>query len=1121
MNVQHLYKEGVMKTGLLTVLLCSCIGADFLYGQQSCGSLNGTVEQRRNSYASQVGFNTETQLAGYDLSVNGEWKTVGLALHIVRYTNESGAVAEGDLQQGLQLLQTAFNQARINFVVVIRDTISNDLFTSGGLTNEESMASIYNIQNVVNIYYLPNAGEPGIAPFSPPVMAWLNVWHDENCARYGQYIIINNSNAGTPTVPHEMGHFFDLFHTHERNLLGEETIPYQSGDMAPDTPPTSGANHGCNDPSPTEQALARNLMSGPPTGTSGDCRQEFTTIQIRRIRYALLTRRESYIRTSISLTNKINTQNAGGTLSVAQLGLNQQTSSGGSLWLVNNQTATAKTNTERFTNFQGSGLIHKHRDWNENATFFRLEKNFQVQPNADQNAGFRDLHSAVLQTQLLDGGTGGQIQFRDPWYLHSNNTQPDSFFTYTPGPNGFSPTGAYNQSTGGVFLNQDPAQGSPVYYSVRAAQAPQVNGLTWYFQNWTSTNVDLPTPSNLVNGYYETPAIFRSGASRSLTATYKAHRGSSLSTATQGNGQRKLIKTIDNGDQLVYPSAGQIYYTSYLPGGGVLVPDQKISNSNGTAAFPALAYNEGYNRLYAVWQQVNGGSYEICFSRKTGSSWSTPVVIGTCAYSTTFNPQPVVSYVQQGTGGIAYDQLLVVWNSSTGTLGTTMSGNGGTSWNSQANVTGSGTMRPSLAPPLYYYSPSWGMNMTTVALASDDNNAIYLRTYHVWGVRVVGVGVRESSVRIGFLSPCAKTTTSPWSNPEQIPGSYSSSGIPKKANAVHSSSNGRIFVAWHGYMSSHNVSVASKHMPTGNWSAVTCIIPAPYSADYAPSISVLASGTAAVAFTNVWNNTVSVYKILTNGTVTFVENQSTARHPQVATAQQSPSNARYVTTRTTGVPYEIRTDGSPVSSLQSDGNFLAKSESEEVPLEYVGRAISAFDTLTGEWMQLEIQNPRVGSAKLDFVAVNDTMPDWSVENPWAYLSTLASSAVGSKESLHVEIRFSQSGRAKAPVIDLMDGENARAYVRLTELAQDTGTVTKKMKVNLRGLSGKQLKLSVTRDNEGKKTITFIICITCGGCPGKKRKSRAGRLFTWMQCRARPVSWRITRIRSIHPRRLSS
>jgi hypothetical protein len=189
-------------------------------------------------------------------------------------------------------------------------------------------------------------------------------------------------------------------------------------------------------------------------------------------------------------TNLIGQTNAGGSFLVDGIAT---IPSGGHHRFTTAGSHNVRTNNERFIDFGGSS-DYKHHDWSQQPLDFRLTHSFTLTGDPIlyiRDARFEEMLPTTIQAVLLDGGNpGGSIQIKDPWYLHSDGRQPDSLFTW---PSPHSPTGAYNQTTGGVFLNQRYDVPNPVYYSV-GAPSPNTftiggNNYSAYFRNWEGTSV--------------------------------------------------------------------------------------------------------------------------------------------------------------------------------------------------------------------------------------------------------------------------------------------------------------------------------------------------------------------------------------------------------------------------------------------------------------------------------------------------------------------------------------------------------------------------------------------------------------------------------------------------------
>jgi hypothetical protein len=191
---------------------------------------------------------------------------------------------------------------------------------------------------------------------------------------------------------------------------------------------------------------------------------------------------------NVTFTNKIRETNAGGILLIENIAsaFIDTVSSGNYFSLIANQNHIAKTLQERFL----SDSIYKHNNWNRSSSEFKLEKVFSTLAPEPQDAGFVGTIPVTIKTELVGAPfvQGGEIEFRDPWYVHSDGTQPDSFITFS---SPHRPRGSYYQDTGGVFLNHDPNV-SPVYYSVRVPYLTQnIGGFTAQFAGWEATGAAL------------------------------------------------------------------------------------------------------------------------------------------------------------------------------------------------------------------------------------------------------------------------------------------------------------------------------------------------------------------------------------------------------------------------------------------------------------------------------------------------------------------------------------------------------------------------------------------------------------------------------------------------------
>ncbi|MEJ2637055.1 MAG: S8 family serine peptidase [Calditrichia bacterium] len=286
-------------------------------------------------------------------------------------------------------------------------------------------------------------------------------------------------------------------------------------------------------------------------------------------------------------------------------------------------------------NWQGSGTTQKHHRFYESSSDYGLNHQFQaldITPTL-QDAWFVSTEPAVIKN-LISGGDGGTIEFRDPWHYYQNggNWQQSNEFINFP-----SPLDLQNNiitSYGGVFLDQDPSI-SQIYYTVRAPQEPtfQINGkdIICYFEDWETDGAHLTDPTSLVGGYYQSPVVFED-SNAIVKANYKAHLGSNTSNATAGNNGSKLSYHYSFSHAaflpyLVYEDRGNIY-EAHQVSPGEWTKDGRIAaaGSHLENHFPAVTYlDETYspgiynNKRLIAWEQYNGIMYNYSVRTNLGT----------------------------------------------------------------------------------------------------------------------------------------------------------------------------------------------------------------------------------------------------------------------------------------------------------------------------------------------------------------------------------------------------------------------------------------------------------------------------------------------------------------------
>jgi hypothetical protein len=211
-------------------------------------------------------------------------------------------------------------------------------------------------------------------------------------------------------------------------------------------------------------------------------------------------------------------------------------------------------------NFLNGGSTQKTNFWDLFPVDYSLHYNFISLPETPHTlkSTFLQTYTVTLNNTLLEGGSGGNIEFKDPWFYYQdelgNWLQSNVLKSYsTPFviQNGTS-------SYGGVFLNQLIVSDKP-YYSVNSPylQPITVNGQTnkFFLQNWSGTNVTFEN-----TGSAQTGVVFTSG-SAAVTANLKGQLLSNEGSGFSSNGQRKIVRDNSGFYHSVYNSQNLVWYT--------------------------------------------------------------------------------------------------------------------------------------------------------------------------------------------------------------------------------------------------------------------------------------------------------------------------------------------------------------------------------------------------------------------------------------------------------------------------------------------------------------------------------------------------------------------------------
>lgn len=212
--------------------------------------------------------------------------TVPVKFHIIGYANMSGAIDSASLFNELAITNNYFQYAGIQFAHCGSiQYLYDDTYADFQKTIDETVCVANDEFNVLNIYLVPK-----LTSTSGSICGYAYT----SGVTKNRIIIQNSCAVNGSTMPHEIGHFFSLAHTHSTSS-GVEYVNGSNcattGDELCDTPAdptlsTTNVNNSCDytgttlDPTSTPyQPNTHNIMSY----SRKSCRDVFSVQQYQRI----------------------------------------------------------------------------------------------------------------------------------------------------------------------------------------------------------------------------------------------------------------------------------------------------------------------------------------------------------------------------------------------------------------------------------------------------------------------------------------------------------------------------------------------------------------------------------------------------------------------------------------------------------------------------------------------------------------------------------------------------------------------------------------------------------------------------------------------------------------------
>jgi len=177
--------------------------------------------------------------------------TFPLVFKIHNQKNDARFVDMKDIDKAVQTLNQAYKQAAIQFKLQDVETVTNaknlQQVTEDGYAAYPEFSRIHDVDNVITIHLLDDNGE--YCEEENNIVSCRRVHGFTYILNY-QYpnIVLSKPDLlNEKVMPHEMGHFFGLFHTH-RSVEGKESIMRENcettGDHLCSTPADPGPLYG-------------------------------------------------------------------------------------------------------------------------------------------------------------------------------------------------------------------------------------------------------------------------------------------------------------------------------------------------------------------------------------------------------------------------------------------------------------------------------------------------------------------------------------------------------------------------------------------------------------------------------------------------------------------------------------------------------------------------------------------------------------------------------------------------------------------------------------------------------------------------------------------------------------
>lgn len=228
-----------MKPGMFVILLCLLV-SNSIKGQNLIrlpSSSNNSTFDCGTSEPSQEDIKYLREVinrANGDALRNAGLTAIPIRVHIINQSNGTGGLSLANLNKGISYINYHYLEAGIEYYICGIDYINDDQFYDLDKSQEAALTAGNQVDNAINIYFANTltSGESNICGYA---------YFPGNNNLYNTIIIKNSCaySSDNGTFPHELGHYFSLYHTHQSTSEGNT-------DTFAEHVPRSGANSNCD-----------------------------------------------------------------------------------------------------------------------------------------------------------------------------------------------------------------------------------------------------------------------------------------------------------------------------------------------------------------------------------------------------------------------------------------------------------------------------------------------------------------------------------------------------------------------------------------------------------------------------------------------------------------------------------------------------------------------------------------------------------------------------------------------------------------------------------------------------------------------------------------------------------